>query len=320
MTLLLSLACTEADLIHQSHDPAHLDEHVDDVAQDTGFDLDAEVVDPLNEEKAWQVMLVQGVDPLDLVYFGRLPLAVDEASAEMTWGAIEQQGGDLVVTHLDLYDGSVLVDSGPAPENLVSFVEENDLVAGLQGTSPNTYNTFPWSWQLPMGKTGSLAKTWGYGHGSSYGDYYAVDFDPGNAGHRVEAPASCWVMYTSYNSGYGYQVVAECGATGSNGQNYYYRVAHLRKAASVKPGWWVKKGTAIGEMGQTGFATGDHIHFVVYRAKSTSGGKMNSYNSVPINGWPSSGDSICHGGIASWSLSGNSTKFLGSVRGDTGCP
>ncbi len=55
--------------------------------------------------------------------------------------------------------------------------------------------------------------------------------------------------------------------------NIYTLYAHLN-AISVYPGQTVSKGTVIGGMGETGFATGVHLHFSVFYGEPYHGGKV----------------------------------------------
>lgn len=283
-----------------------------------GFDS-AAVAEPLDLDAALDIAEALGVNPDALIYADQLPMVVSDQEAVMTWGFIELTDEGSLVTQLDMVTGEPqTLREEPAP-NIRDFIDQTglELTALTWGAAQNSYDSFPWSWRLPFESTSNAWLTSGYGHGSSYGETYATDWDPGNAGHLLESPASCWVMYTSYNSSWGYQVVAQCGSAGG-GRNYYYRTAHMRSVALVTPGWWMAKDTNIGYMGSTGNSTGAHVHFTVYRASSTSGGSFTNWDTVPINRWPSSSDSICNGALARYNFS-NSMQNLGAM-GSNGCP
>ena len=57
--------------------------------------------------------------------------------------------------------------------------------------------------------------------------------------------------------GYGRYVVIQH----SNGLKTLY--GHLNKSF-VRSGQWVEQGQLIGEMGTTGYSTGNHLHFTIY--------------------------------------------------------
>lgn len=76
-------------------------------------------------------------------------------------------------------------------------------------------------------------------------------------GTPVHAAANGVVVYATTLSGYGRTVVIDHG-------QYTTLYAHLR-SFSVRPGQKVAAGDEIGKMGQTGVATGPHLHFEVRR-------------------------------------------------------
>lgn len=51
--------------------------------------------------------------------------------------------------------------------------------------------------------------------------------------------------------------------TGTDGNAYYTLYAHMSNNQIVKEGYQVSKGQKIGEVGNTGVGTGDHLHFEV---------------------------------------------------------
>lgn len=66
------------------------------------------------------------------------------------------------------------------------------------------------------------------------------------------------VWVNSYSWGYGNHVLI------SNGTNVQSLYAHMSRVL-VKPGQEVTKKTEIGEVGSTGWATGNHLHFEIYQ-------------------------------------------------------
>ncbi|MCB9745291.1 MAG: M23 family metallopeptidase [Alphaproteobacteria bacterium] len=260
-----------------------------------------------------------GVVEADVIYTGLLPYVVSEDEAIATWGVITSDAEGLHVSWMDQVTGEPLELNAPAPENIVDFVAQNGLDrADTWGSSVGSYNSYPWSWRLPM-EAGTFTLTCGYGCGAHTGGiYYSTDWANGSAGHKLESPASGFVMYRSSNSGaYGYQLIVEGGSAGS-GKEYYYRIAHLQSRASVTPGWWIGKGRDVGYIGNTGNSTGPHVHYEVIRATSTSGGSFSGADDLPINRWPSSSDSICGGAFASSNFAGQ--RNLSVTVGSNGCP
>ena len=84
-----------------------------------------------------------------------------------------------------------------------------------------------------------------------------IDF-AGQDGSNVIAVASGVVTWTGAQSGYGQMVEV------SHGEGYVTRYAH-NKENLVEPGDLVKKGQPIALMGNTGRATGAHVHYEVSR-------------------------------------------------------
>lgn len=77
-------------------------------------------------------------------------------------------------------------------------------------------------------------------------------------GAPIRASMSGKVVLNDYRpSGYGRYIVIQH----SNGLKTLY--GHLDKSF-VRTGQWVEQGQLIGEMGSTGYSTGNHLHFTVY--------------------------------------------------------
>jgi hypothetical protein len=69
------------------------------------------------------------------------------------------------------------------------------------------------------------------------------------------------VMYAGFHSAAGYYVVIDGKATGTD-----YAYMHLRQPALVSTGQSVSTGQQLGEVGETGRATGCHLHFEEWSA------------------------------------------------------
>jgi len=80
----------------------------------------------------------------------------------------------------------------------------------------------------------------------------------------IKATASGKVIFSGWQSGYGYIVVLD------HGYNYRTAYAHLAKTL-VKSGAYVQRGDIIAKMGSTGSATGTHVHYEVhYKGKTVN--------------------------------------------------
>ena len=105
-------------------------------------------------------------------------------------------------------------------------------------------------------------------HISQYFHYghWAIDID-GNTGDPIFAAASGTVIFAGWkNNGGGYQVWI------AHGSNVYTTYNHM-SSVSVGRGQTVGRGQRVGRMGATGFATGSHLHFEVWRGPVWIGGQ-----------------------------------------------
>jgi murein DD-endopeptidase MepM/ murein hydrolase activator NlpD len=87
------------------------------------------------------------------------------------------------------------------------------------------------------------------------GFHPGLDF-PAPSGTPVHAAASGRVAFAGYDDGFGLTVVLD------HGGGLHTRYAHL-SAVAVSPGAFVPVGALVGRVGETGFATGPHLHFEV---------------------------------------------------------
>jgi murein DD-endopeptidase MepM/ murein hydrolase activator NlpD len=108
----------------------------------------------------------------------------------------------------------------------------------------------------------SIWPTMGYvSSGFGYRSYPDSGFHPGldivnDYGEPIVATASGVVVEAGWYAGYGYRVIIDHG----NGLSTMY--AHASRLL-VEAGRTVKKGQEIAEIGESGFATGPHVHYQI---------------------------------------------------------
>jgi murein DD-endopeptidase MepM/ murein hydrolase activator NlpD len=121
--------------------------------------------------------------------------------------------------------------------------------------TPRTYSGGNFAWPT---SSHHISQYYHYGH-------YGLDID-GSTGDPIYAAASGTVTFAGWKSnGGGYQVWI------SHGSGLYTTYNHM-SGVSVGRGQHVGKGQRVGRMGATGFATGSHLHFEVWKGPIWSGG------------------------------------------------
>lgn len=96
--------------------------------------------------------------------------------------------------------------------------------------------------------------------GTSSSNHKGVDI-VGPIGTKILAVADGVVTISSVDpTGYGYWVEIQHQI---NGQVFFTRYAHMRSMPFVRPGQNVNAGTELGIQGESGSATGEHLHFEV---------------------------------------------------------
>ncbi len=121
--------------------------------------------------------------------------------------------------------------------------------------TPTRYSGGPLLWPLPGGR---IVQYFHYGH-------EALDIS-GDYGDTVRAAASGTVTFAGWkNNGGGYQVWI------SHGSGLYTTYNHMSNV-SVGFGAHVSRGQRVGHVGCTGWCTGPHLHFEVWRGPIWDGG------------------------------------------------
>ncbi|MGK2851925.1 MAG: peptidoglycan DD-metalloendopeptidase family protein [Candidatus Limnocylindrales bacterium] len=128
--------------------------------------------------------------------------------------------------------------------------------SGGSARPPKTYGGGNFAWPAPGA---GISQYYHYGH-------YGLDID-GNTGDSIVAAASGTVTFAGWKSnGGGYQVWI------AHGSGLYTTYNHM-SSVSVGRGQHVSRGQRVGRMGATGYATGSHLHFEVWKGPIWNGGR-----------------------------------------------
>ena len=96
----------------------------------------------------------------------------------------------------------------------------------------------------------------------------------------VYAIADSKVIEVGYNDATGYRVWLQ---TDEGTTRWLHRYIHLQKKPALKVGQKVKKGTQIGNMGNTGNSTGNHLHFDLWKCPKGYVMNWNDRNKYSVN-------------------------------------
>jgi LysM repeat protein len=153
----------------------------------------------------------------------------------------------------DLVLGMILVLPGGRGAALPTFTRKDGLI-GYTGPIPSVYSGVKFRYPVPGGR---------YVRGFTRTH---LGLDISNAfGAPIITAGDGVVVFTGWrNNCGGYQVIV---AHGSNLYTGYYHLSGILATTGQK----VTRGTRIGRMGQTGCATGPHLHFVVSRGFPLAG-------------------------------------------------
>ncbi len=166
-----------------------------------------------------------------------------------------QNGMDRLTTKIKSINGEtknvVIVSSETLTPSVDKVVKVGTKVYAGGGTAP----IMSGSWAWPTISQYYISSYFGYRWGKVH---EALDIAGSGEGSPIFAAGSGTVV-TSQNKGSLGQHI-----TINHGNGYYTLYAHLN-ARIVQVGQTVQKGQQIGTMGHTGFATGTHLHFGLYR-------------------------------------------------------
>ena len=170
------------------------------------------------------------------------------------------------ITDPNLVVGQVLVLPGakgdpiptpkPKPSKKPTVSRSSSSSSGGSSRPPKTYTGGRFAWPAPGGRISQ------YYHDGHYG----LDID-GSTGDRIVAAASGTVTFAGWkNNGGGYQVWI------AHGSGLYTTYNHMSSVA-VGKGQRVSKGQRVGRMGATGYVSGSHLHFEVWKGPIWNGGR-----------------------------------------------
>lgn len=165
-----------------------------------------------------------------------------------------QNGMDRLTTKIKSVNGEqtnvVIVSS----ETLTPSVDKVVKV-GTKSYAGGTAPIMSGSWAWPTISQYYISSYFGYRWGKVH---EAIDIAGSGEGSPIYAAGSGTVVTSQNKGSLGNHV------TINHGNGYYTLYAHLH-SRNVEVGQTVQKGQQIGTMGHTGFATGTHLHFGLYR-------------------------------------------------------
>lgn len=166
-----------------------------------------------------------------------------------------QDGMDRLTTKIKTVNGEttnvVIVSSETLTPSVDKVVKVGTKIYAGGGTAP----IMSGSWAWPTISQYYISSYFGYRWGKVH---EAIDIAGSGEGSPIYAAGS-GVVVTSQNKGsLGNHITID------HGNGYYTLYAHLH-SRNVTVGQTVQRGQQIGTMGHTGFATGTHLHFGLYR-------------------------------------------------------
>jgi murein DD-endopeptidase MepM/ murein hydrolase activator NlpD len=194
---------------------------------------------------------------------GTVRVVKDGDTLEMIAAQAKVPAGDIVafngLTDTTLVIGQTLILPGaigkpiptPKPRPVVlSSIRSSSSGGGGRATVPRSYGGGNFAWPVPGG---SISQYFHYSHP-------ALDIQA-PYGSRVIAAADGTVVFSGWNNnGGGYQVWI------AHGSGLYTTYNHM-SAITVGNGEHVSRGEQVGRIGTSGWATGPHLHFEVWRGE-----------------------------------------------------
>ena len=153
----------------------------------------------------------------------------------------------------------------PVKEIIVKGGKQNSYGYGDSGYGGVVATKGKWGWPATCS---SISSHFGYRWGTLHD---GTDIAGCGYGSNIFAAQAGTVVKASYKYDNGIYVII------NHHNGYYSLYAHLA-AYTVKEGQTVSKGQVIGTMGRTGFATGVHLHYAIWKGYPYYGGQV--YNAM----------------------------------------
>jgi murein DD-endopeptidase MepM/ murein hydrolase activator NlpD len=183
--------------------------------------------------------------------------AANKVSADVIYETNGLEDRSLVVGQTLVLPGAVGQALPKPPRAVVRPVASRSNGGGTV-RPPVSYSGGAFLWPV-VGGSNYISQYFHYGH---YGLDIAADY-----GSRVRAAGEGTVIFAGWKSnGGGYQVWI------GHGSGLFTTYNHM-SAVSVAGGQTVAQGQQVGRIGQSGWATGPHLHFEVWRGEVWGGGQ-----------------------------------------------
>lgn len=185
--------------------------------------------------------------------------AAHKVSADVIYKTNGLEERSLIVGQTLVLPGAV-GEALPKPRQIVVKPTRSNIAGGGRSTvrPPATYSGGAFMWPVVGGKN-YISQYFRYGH---LGLDIAADY-----GSRVTASGAGTVIFAGLKSnGGGYQVWI------AHGSGLFTTYNHM-SGVSVGRGQSVAQGEQVGRIGQSGRATGPHVHFEVWRGEVWGGGQ-----------------------------------------------
>lgn len=166
-----------------------------------------------------------------------------------------QNGVERLTTKIKTVNGETTNVVIVGSETITPSVDKVVKVGTKMTSFPGTPAIMSGSWAWPTISQYYISSYFGYRWGKIH---EAIDIAGSGEGSPIFAAGSGTVVASQNKGSLGNHVTID------HGNGYYTLYAHLH-SRNVQVGQTVQKGQQIGTMGHTGFATGTHLHFGLYK-------------------------------------------------------
>jgi murein DD-endopeptidase MepM/ murein hydrolase activator NlpD len=163
-------------------------------------------------------------------------------------------------------------DGGNRPKKGEFKFKVGPVSGGLEGNGDTAFNYY--GYKFPVRGKHSYGDGIGAGRGHQGQDVFA------KCGTPLEAARGGKVQWRQYHSAAGYYLVIDGKGTGRD-----FAYMHLLKRGRAKEGERVRTGERIGRVGETGNASGCHLHFEIWSAPGWYEGGHHTNPTDDLRAW-----------------------------------